>query len=165
MIPPAWWTEDLHLFFNGIFYGLCAGRKQLAGVEALACKVFALFDILSRSGGKCKLALGIYVYLCHAERDGLFDLVGGDTRAAVKNEGHVAHFFLYGCKRFKRKAGPVCGVLAVYVAYACGQHGNAQVGYLFALFGVCTFALAYNAVLFAAYGAHFGLKAHALFGA
>ena len=77
----------------------------------------------------------------------------------MENEGHIANFRLYRRKRFKRKPGPVCGVLAVNIAYACRKHGYAEVSNGFTFVGVCALTLAYNAVLFAAYGADFGFKA------
>lgn len=65
-------------------------------------------------------AFGVYVDFCNAERNCLFNLVGGNTRAAVKNEGHIANLFFNCRQRLEGKSGPVCGVFAVNVAYACG---------------------------------------------
>ena len=56
-------TEELHLFLDGGFNGLHAGSEYLSGVEALALKVLACFDVLSCSCRESELALGVNVNL------------------------------------------------------------------------------------------------------
>ncbi len=151
-------AEGCDLLSNLSLDSLEAGSEKLSGVEALALKVLALFDVLSCSFLEYELALGINIDLSNAEGDRLLDHIVRDTCAAVENEGHIACLSLDSLENVEAETGPVCRVLAVDIADACCEHCNAEVCNSLALVGISALAHTNNAVFLAADGTDLSLK-------
>ena len=88
-LSPCRRSEQLDLFLALGLDGLCAGSQQLAGVEALALLILALFDVLAGSLSEDQLALGVDVDLGDAQADGLCNHVVRDAGAAVQDQRNV----------------------------------------------------------------------------
>ena len=87
-------TEQLDLLFYLVHDGCSAGSQELSRVKALALLILACLDVLSGRLCEYKLALGVYVDLGNAQRDGLFDHVIRDTGTAVQYQRHIAGLLL-----------------------------------------------------------------------
>ena len=122
-------------------------RDRLAGVEALALLILALFDVLAGGLSKHQLALGVDVDLGNAQADCLCDHLVGDAGAAVQDQRDVIGGLVDAVQSLEVQTLPVCRVDTVDVADAGSQEVNAQSGDLGALFGVSDFAVADYACL------------------